>query len=76
MKRIDQIAGYLRCMEELIYGSDSSLPGWEVSIAKSRGVAASPGLASSQRLFWRVLTVFSVLGSIYGFLCQQYHFWS
>jgi hypothetical protein len=75
MRRIDQVASYIQKVEEHVYGVSSDLVGWETSVANSRKANSSPGLASSQRLFWRAVILFSLCGSIYGFVCQKFHFW-
>jgi hypothetical protein len=75
MRRIDQAASYIRKIEEHVYGVRGELVGWETTMAKSRKANSSPGLAASQRLLWRAAILFSLAGSVYGFVCQNLHFW-
>ena len=74
MRHIDQVAGYVRKIEAHVYGAGGEIIGWETTVAQSKKAHSSPGLAASQRLFWQVVIVFSLLGSTYGFLCQLFHF--
>lgn len=73
-KRIDQLATYLRALEAQIRAPGSVTPAWETTLAQSRRRGTSPGLGSNQRLFWLVLIVFSLAGSLYGFVCHHFHF--
>jgi hypothetical protein len=66
--RIDQIAEYLRGLEKGC--GDEFSPKWETTVAEYRQRRTSPGLASSQRIFWRVLVTFSISGAVYGFVVQ------
>ncbi|HXA17887.1 MAG TPA: hypothetical protein VN380_12895 [Thermoanaerobaculia bacterium] len=68
--RIDQIAEYLRALEQGCNADGGLSPKWETIVAECRQRRTGPGLASSHRLFWRVLLTFSASGALYGFVVQ------
>ena len=69
-KRLDQLSGYVRKIEEEVF--DGKEWGWETQMNKARTRNKSPGLGKSRRIYWSVLIVFSILASAYGFICHTF----